>query len=63
MVVTVDRNLEYQQDLAKYTIAVVVLVARSNRAADLRLLVPRLLAVLSVARAGTATVVAHIEPE
>ncbi len=56
--VTVDRHLEHQQDLARYSIAVVVLVARSNRAAELRLLIPKLLAVLPVARAGAATVVA-----
>ncbi len=33
--VTVDRNLSYQQNLAKYNIALVVLKARSNRYVDL----------------------------
>ena len=42
--VTVDRNLAFQQDLATYSIAVVVLRARTNRLADVRRLVPQLLA-------------------
>jgi len=33
---TADRNLSYQQDLSSLDIAVVVLVARSNRLDDLR---------------------------
>ena len=50
--VTVDRNLPFQQDLTRFAIAVVVLRARSNRAADLRRLIPDLLAALPVARRG-----------
>jgi predicted nuclease of predicted toxin-antitoxin system len=41
--VTVDRNLAWQQNLSAFSIAVIVLRARSNRLADLRPLVPRLL--------------------
>jgi hypothetical protein len=37
---TVDQNLHYQQNLQASTIAVVVLVAASNRLADLLPLVP-----------------------
>jgi hypothetical protein len=33
--ITVDRNLSYQQHLSKYSIAVIVLRAVSNRCADL----------------------------
>jgi hypothetical protein len=33
--ITVDRNLPYQQNLAVLDLAVLVLVARSNRLADL----------------------------
>lgn len=46
---TADRNLSYQQDLSSFDIAVVVLVARSNRLDDLRPLVPRVLEVLPTA--------------
>jgi len=42
--VTVDRNLSFQQNLPAFDIAVVVLRASSNRLADLKPLVPELLA-------------------
>src|SRR5580700_8974427 len=42
--VTVDRNLTFQQNLAALSIAVVVLHAKTNRLADLRPLVPKVLA-------------------
>ncbi|MEI9931757.1 MAG: DUF5615 family PIN-like protein [Rhizomicrobium sp.] len=54
---TVDRNLSFQQNLTG-RLAVIVLRAKSNRLADLRPLVPRLLDVLSSAKRGTATLVA-----
>jgi hypothetical protein len=40
--VTVDRNLTFQQNLEKFRIAIVVLVARGNRLEDLMPLVPAL---------------------
>ena len=40
--VTADRNLEFQQNLAKLPLAVVVLVARKNRMQDLGPLLPDL---------------------
>jgi uncharacterized protein DUF5615 len=40
---TADQNLRYQQNLSTLPLAVVVLVARSNRMEDLRPLIPRLL--------------------
>jgi len=43
---TMDANLEYQQHLTGMPFGVVVLHARSNRLADLRPVVPRLLAAL-----------------
>jgi predicted nuclease of predicted toxin-antitoxin system len=46
---TADRNLSFQQDVAVFDIAVVVLVARSNRFADLRQLTPQILEVLPAA--------------
>jgi predicted nuclease of predicted toxin-antitoxin system len=47
--VTADRNLSYQQDPSAFDIAIVLLVARSNRLEDLRALVPRLLEVFPTA--------------
>ena len=49
---TVDRNLSYQQDMGRFNIAVVVLVARGSRLAYLRPLRPHVLEVLAVIRAG-----------
>ena len=55
---TADQNLEYQQNLAKYNIVIVVLAARSNRLQDLVPLVPRLLQLLPDLRPGQLTRVA-----
>lgn len=56
--VTADRNVEHEQNVARSGLALVVLRARSNRLADLLPLVPRLLAVLPGVRAGEVTHVA-----
>ena len=55
--VTVDRNLSFQQDLPAFAIAVIVLRAPSNRLADLRALIPGLLATLPAAKRGAVTFV------
>jgi hypothetical protein len=52
---TADRNLFHQQDLSSFDIAVVVLVARTNRLDDLRPLVPRVLEMLSTVKPGAVT--------
>ena len=52
---TADRNLSYQQDLSSFDVAVVVLVARSNRLDDLRPLVPRLLEMLPTTKRRAVT--------
>jgi predicted nuclease of predicted toxin-antitoxin system len=44
---TADRNLEFQQNLAKLPISVVVLIARKNRIQDLAPLLPNLTALLN----------------
>jgi predicted nuclease of predicted toxin-antitoxin system len=54
---TTDRNLSYQQNLSAFDIAVVVLVAPSNRIDDLRPLVARVLEVLPTAKRGAVTIV------
>ena len=53
--VTVDRNLAFQQATHRFSFAVVILHARSNRLADLQPLVPRLLEVLPAAPGGKVT--------
>lgn len=55
--VTVDRNLSFQQNLNAFSIAVVVLQARTNRLADLRPLIPGLLAAIESALPGAAKLV------
>ena len=55
--VTVDRNLAYQQNIAGYAIAVVVLCAHSNRLAELIPLVPAPLEAIETARPGVPTLV------
>ena len=45
--VTADRNLEFQQNLAKLPLSVVVLVARKNRVQDLEPFLPELAALLN----------------
>ena len=55
--VTVDRNLAFQQNLGAWPIAVVVLAAKTNRLADLILLVPNLLIAIESAKPATATLV------
>ena len=49
---TADQNLEFQQNVSRYDIGVVVLVASSNRVQDLLPLVPRLLELLPGLRPG-----------
>ena len=55
--VTVDRNLSFQQNLDSFSIAVVVLAAKSNRLTDLKSLIPRLLTTIETARPGAAKLV------
>jgi hypothetical protein len=52
VLLTVDQNLRHQQKLQTVGVAVVVLVAASNRLADLLPLVPSALAALTTVRPG-----------
>jgi hypothetical protein len=54
---TVDRGLRQQQDLATFTVAIIVMVAASNRLVDLHPLVPAVLHAQSTAKAGDAPIV------
>lgn len=50
--VTMDRNLEFQQNVSAAGLGVVLIHARSNRMHDLRPLVPEILRALEGIRAG-----------
>ena len=49
---TVDKNLEFQRNVVASGIAVVVVVARTNRMKELRPLVPAILAALQRVKRG-----------
>ena len=55
VLLTMDSNMVHQQNLARFKIAVIALQARSNRLADTRPLMPRVLAVLPSLQPGTLT--------
>jgi hypothetical protein len=44
--ITVDRNLSFQQNLSAVPLAIVVLQCKSNRLADLKVLIPDILTAL-----------------
>jgi len=50
--VTVDKNLSFQQNLPKFSIAVILIHCKSNRVQDLLLLLPDLLAAIPNAIKG-----------
>jgi hypothetical protein len=58
ILITMDASLPKQQNLAKLRIAVIGLKAPSNRMADTRPLMPKVLAVLPTVRPGRIVIVA-----
>jgi hypothetical protein len=61
LLLTVDRNLEYQQNFSGLAIAVVVIHASSNDIAVLRPLMRAVLDTIPKAKAGVVTHV-HVQP-
>ncbi|HJX09788.1 MAG TPA: DUF5615 family PIN-like protein [Candidatus Binatia bacterium] len=55
VLLTVDRNLEYQQKYSGLTIAVIVVDAPSNDVEVLRPLMPKVLEALPMAKSGVVT--------
>lgn len=60
--VTVDRNLSFQQNVTVFSIAVVVLQAKTNRLADLRPLVAGLLSAIASTTPGAVQLVGPALP-
>ena len=56
---TADQNLQYQQNLARFNVGIVVLAAPTNRLEDLLPLVPGLLGACSSVVSGEVEVVRH----
>jgi hypothetical protein len=52
VLVTADRNLQFQQNLSRSRIGIILLIAPSNALEDLLPLVPNLLVAISKTRAG-----------
>jgi predicted nuclease of predicted toxin-antitoxin system len=50
--VTTDRNLHFQQNIERFDIVVVVMIAKTNRLADLRPIVPGILKLLPFLKKG-----------
>ena len=55
--ITTDRSMQYQQPIAKYEIALIVVRARSNEYQELTRLTERVLAALSTCQPRTATII------
>ena len=55
LLITVDRNLEYQQSFAGLSLAVIVIHAPSNDVAVLRPLMPAVVAAIAQTRPGVVT--------
>jgi hypothetical protein len=62
ILLTTDQNLQYEQNLAQSGVAVVVLVARSNRLPDLLPLMPGVRSVLNKITSGQVIEVGSYSP-
>jgi len=52
VLITVDQKIPYQQNLSDLSIAIVVMVAQSNRYSELRNLVPQALEAIASVKKG-----------
>ena len=59
VLMTVDQNLQYQQNLTVSNIAILVLVAPSNRYDDLKRLIPSCLSALDNITPGQIKIIEH----
>ena len=58
VLITMDSNMVYQQDISAYAIAVIVLRAHSNRLQDTQPLMPAVLQALPTVPKGARTIIA-----
>nr|VFK79383.1 MAG: hypothetical protein BECKSD772D_GA0070982_10478 [Candidatus Kentron sp. SD] len=56
VLVTIDRNFIYQQNLSNFEIAVIVLTRGQNKVEDLLPLIPKLIEAIPIVESGTALV-------
>ena len=52
VLLTMDRNLEFQQNIAGFELSILLVLARSNRMVHLRPLLPAILEAIETARRG-----------
>jgi hypothetical protein len=57
LLITMDKSIPSQQSLAQYSIALLIIRARSNRLGDLLPLIPQILEALPQTTPGSATVI------
>lgn len=57
ILITMDAGLVHQRNIAEQRIAVLVLKARSNRLADTRPLISKVLSILETVATGTITII------
>jgi predicted nuclease of predicted toxin-antitoxin system len=57
LLITMDSNMKHQQNLSQFQIAIIALQAPSNRLADTRPLMAKVLTALSTAKPGTLTLI------
>ena len=62
VLITVDRRIPFQQDLSQFDIAVIILVAKPCRYAQLKMLVPQAIIVLETITAGDVVIIQKGEP-
>jgi hypothetical protein len=55
--ITVDQNLPKQQNLSRLDLAIIIVVAHTNRLKDMLPLIPRLQAAIPVCAKGAATII------
>lgn len=60
VLVTVDKRLQHQQNIARFRIGIVVISAQSTRLVHMRPLVPQLKQAIEQARPGTVVAVAAV---
>jgi predicted nuclease of predicted toxin-antitoxin system len=57
VLITVDRRIQFQQNLSQFNLALVVLLAKPCRYAQLKLLMPKVLACLKTIKAGEIVII------